>query len=65
MYWKQLRSVETFSAKPCEVTHRLMCTPIAAILPSPTQTPVHFGMRPAWIPKSASVSINVCSMART
>jgi hypothetical protein len=58
-------SVETFSAKPCDVTHRLMWTPMAPIFAPPTQTPVHFGIRPPWMPKSASVSIIVCSMART
>ena len=31
MYWKYRKSVETFSAKPCEETQRLRCTPMAAI----------------------------------
>jgi hypothetical protein len=42
---KNPRSVPTFSAKPCEVIHPLETrTPMAAILSSPTHTPV----RPAW-----------------
>ena len=53
----------TFNAKPCEVTHRLMCTPMAAILRSPTHTPVSLGMRPAAMPYSARVSMIACSIA--
>ena len=36
---KWSRSGATFSANPCIVTFRLMATPIAPILASPTQTP--------------------------
>ena len=50
---KSRRSVVTFSAKPCEVIPREMCTPMAAIFfsgiepPGSVHTPVRFGIR--WV----------------
>ena len=37
---KGCRSLSTLTAKPCVVTSRATCTPIEAILRSPSQTPV-------------------------
>ena len=46
MLSKNDKSVDTFSAAPCLVTPCEICTPMAAIFRSPTQTPVLPGTLP-------------------
>src|SRR5258708_1931977 len=65
---KQLRSVFTFKANPCEVTEREMCTPIAAIFPGGSacvQAPVSPGTRLVAMPKSPQVRMRTSSSRRT
>jgi hypothetical protein len=65
-------SVEfTFSANPCVVIQRAMCTPTAPIFRAsppgsdPTHTPGHFSIRLASIPCSESARIIPSSTLRT
>ena len=64
----QARSVEAFSARPCEVTQREIRTPIEASLrASPAgshQTPVMPGRRPAATPNRSAARIPASSSAR-
>ncbi len=55
----QDRSVVTFSAAPCRVTPCEICTPMAAILRSPTQTPVLPGSLPCYTSQCALQAANM------
>ena len=59
------RSLATLNAKPWEVTHREMRTPMAPILSRPTQQPVRPATRSASTPKSRQVRIITSSRSRT
>src|SRR6266403_835550 len=63
------KSVDTLYANPCEVTQRLMRTPMAAsfssVLPARTQIPVFPATRSAVIPNSAVARIIASSSIRT